>query len=120
MGSLGSSALSLLLGAAGTLVTLYLTYLFNRYTKSAENYRKEREDKEALERKKKEEDDTIILTLLRIELKYVTEQIQLKGFYTSDERKRYGFMYAVYKERGGNGEVERGFLSLDDLPYEKK
>jgi hypothetical protein len=29
-------------------------------------------------------------------------------------------MYDVYKERGGNGEIERDFLKLDSLPYEKK
>ena len=29
-------------------------------------------------------------------------------------------MFDVYKERGGNGEIERDFLKLDALPYEKK
>jgi hypothetical protein len=28
-------------------------------------------------------------------------------------------MYDVYKERDGNGEIERDFLKLDSLPYEK-
>lgn len=120
MGALGTGAINLLLGAVGTLVTLYLTYIFNKYIKSADQYRKEREEKEALELKKKEQDDQIILILLKIELKYVTEEIKKKGYYTTEERKRYGFMFAVYKERGGNGEIERDFLKLESLPYEKQ
>lgn len=119
MGVLGSSAINLLLGAVGTLVTLYLTYLFNKYIKNVEQYRKEREAKEDLELKKKEQDDTLLVMILKIELKYVSEQINKRGYYTADERKRYGYMFAVYKERGGNGETEREFLKLDSLPYEK-
>jgi hypothetical protein len=53
MGILGSSVLSLILGAAGTLVTLFLTYSFNKYTKKTEEYRKKREFKEAEALKKK-------------------------------------------------------------------
>lgn len=119
MGVLGSSAINLLLGAVGTLVTLYLTYLFNKYIKNVEQYRKEREAKENLEIKKKEQDDTLMLMILKIELKYITDQLQKRGYYTSEERKRYTYMFQVYKERGGNGEIEREFLKLDSLPYEK-
>ena len=53
MGILGTSVLSIILGAAGTLVTLFLTYSFNKYTKKTEEYRKKREDKEAEALKKK-------------------------------------------------------------------
>jgi hypothetical protein len=53
MGILQSSALTLIVGALGALISLYLTYLFNRYTKKAEEYRKQREDQEAAALKKK-------------------------------------------------------------------
>lgn len=53
MGVLSQSALTLGLGAIGTLLTLFLTYSFNKYMKKTENYRKEREDKEAADLKKK-------------------------------------------------------------------
>lgn len=117
---LESSVLNILLSAVSALVTLALTYMFNNYIKSVNDYRQKREDREDLERKKKEQDDEIILILLKIELKYVTEQIKERGYYTAEERKRYGFMFAVYKERGGNGEIEREFLKLDSLPYNQE
>lgn len=120
MGIIQSSALTLLFGAVGTLVTLFLTYSFNRYTKRTEEYRKAREAKEAADIKKKEQDDALILLILRIELRYITDQITARGYYTAEERQRYGYMFEVYKERGGNGEIEREFLKLDSLPYEKK
>lgn len=53
MGVLLSSALTLGVGALGALISLYLTYLFNRYTKKTEEYRKKREDQEAAALKKK-------------------------------------------------------------------
>lgn len=53
MGVLLSSALTLGVGALGTLITLYLTFLFNRYAKKTEEYRKKREDQEAAALKKK-------------------------------------------------------------------
>ena len=49
-----------------------------------------------------------------------TDKTNERGYYTSDERRRYQYMYDVYKERGGNGEIERDFLKLDSLPYEKQ
>lgn len=57
--------------------------------------------------------------ILRIELKYMIETVTAKGFYTADERKRGNFMYQIYLERGGNGEIEREFPKLEDLPYDK-
>lgn len=59
MGILLSSALTLIVGALGALISLYLTYLFNRYTKRTEEYRKQREDQEAAALKKKSK--TILL-----------------------------------------------------------
>lgn len=53
MGLFQSSAISVAIGAIGTLITLLLTYSFNRYTKKAEAYRLEREKKEADAQKKK-------------------------------------------------------------------
>ena len=53
MGILQSSALTLVVGALGALISLYLTYLFNRYTKRTEEYRKKREDQEAAALKKR-------------------------------------------------------------------
>lgn len=53
MGILQSSALTLVVGAIGAFITLYLTYLFNRFTKKTEEYRKQREDQEAAALKKK-------------------------------------------------------------------
>lgn len=50
---LQSSALTLIVGALGALISLYLTYLFNRYAKKTEEYRKQREDQEAAALKKK-------------------------------------------------------------------
>ena len=120
MGIIQSSALTLIVGALGAMISLYLTYIFNQYTKKTEAYRKEREEREASEIKKKEQDDALIMLILKIELKFVTEKIGERGFYTADERKRYGYMFEVYKERGGNGEIERDFLKLDSLPYEKQ
>lgn len=119
MGIIQSSALTIFLGALGTIVTLYLTYLFNRYTKRTDEYRKEREKKEAEDLKKKSQDDALIMLILRIELRYVIEQINSRGFYSEEERKRCRYMFEVYKERGGNGEIERDFLKLDNLPYVK-
>lgn len=70
--------------------------------------------------KKKEQDDTLMLLILKIELRYIIDKTNERGFYTSDERRRYQYMFDVYKERGGNGEIERDFLKLDSLPYEKQ
>lgn len=120
MGILQSSALTLIVGALGALISLYLTYLFNRYTKRTEEYRKQREDQESAALKKKEQDDALMLLILRIELRYIIDKTNERGYYTSDERRRYQYMYDVYKERGGNGEIERDFLKLDSLPYEKQ
>ena len=120
MGILQSSALTLIIGALGALISLYLTYLFNRYTKKTEEYRKQREDQEAAAFKKKEQDDVLMLLILRIELRYIIDKTNERGFYTTDERRRYQYMFDVYKERGGNGEIEKDFLKLDSLPYEKQ
>ena len=60
-----------------------------------------------------------MLLILRIELRYIIDKTTERGFYTTDERRRYQYMFDVYKERGGNGEIERDFLKLDSLPYEK-
>lgn len=120
MGILQSSALTLVVGALGALISLYLTYLFNRYTKKTEEYRQKREDQEAAALKKKEQDDALMLLILRIELRYIIDKTNERGYYTVDERRRYQYMYDVYKERGGNGEIERDFLKLDSLPYEKQ
>lgn len=59
MGILQSSILTLVVGALGTLITLYLTCLFNKYTKKTEEYRKKRENQEAAAQKKKSK--TILL-----------------------------------------------------------
>lgn len=59
MGVLQSSALNLVVGALGALISLYLTHLFNRFTKKTEEYRKKREDQEAAAQKKKSK--TILL-----------------------------------------------------------
>lgn len=117
---LQTSALTLIVGALGALISLYLTYLFNRYVKRTEEYRKQREDQEAAALKKKDQDDALMLLILKIELRYIIDKINERGFYTSDERRRYQYMFDVYKERGGNGEIERDFLKLDLLPYEKQ
>ena len=53
MGILQSSALTLGFGALSALISLYLTHLFNRFTKKTEEYRKKREDQEAAALKKK-------------------------------------------------------------------
>lgn len=53
MGILQSSALTLVVGALGALISLYLTYLFNRYTKKTEEYRQKREEQETAALKKK-------------------------------------------------------------------
>lgn len=53
MGILQSSALTLGVGALGALISLYLTYIFNNFTKKTEEYRKKREDQEAAALKKK-------------------------------------------------------------------
>ena len=112
--------ISQLIGALGALISLYLTYLFNRFTKKTEAYRKQREDQEAAALKKKEQDDTLIFLILKIELRYIIDKTNERGFYSVDERRRYQYMFDVYKERGGNGEIERDFLKLDSLPYEKQ
>ena len=70
--------------------------------------------------KKKEQDDALMLLILKIELRYIIDKTNERGFYTIDERRRYQYMFDVYKERGGNGEIERDFLKLDSLPYEKQ
>lgn len=61
-----------------------------------------------------------MLLILKIELRYIIDKTNERGFYTVDERRRYQYMYDVYKERGGNGEIERDFIKLDSLPYEKQ
>lgn len=53
MGIIIQSAFNVIFGALGTVVTLYLTYLFNKYTKRTEAYRKAREEREAAALKKK-------------------------------------------------------------------
>lgn len=53
MGILQSSALTLGVGALSALISLYLTHLFNRFTKKTEAYRKQREDQEVAALKKK-------------------------------------------------------------------
>lgn len=119
MGLFQSSAISIAIGAIGTLITLLLTYSFNRYTKKTEAYRLEREKKEAESLKKKSQDDALIMLILRIELRYMIDLINSRGFYSEEERKRCRYMFDVYKERGGNGEIERDFLRLENLPYVK-
>ncbi len=60
-----------------------------------------------------------MLLILRIELRYIIDKTRERGYYSAEDRKRYQYMFDVYKERGGNGEIERDFLQLDKLPYEK-
>ena len=50
---------------------------------------------------------------------YMIEIIRKKGYYTAEERKRGSYMYDIYIERGGNGEISREFPKLEDLPYDK-
>ena len=60
-----------------------------------------------------------MLLILRIELRYIIDKTNERGFYTTDERRRYQYMFDVYKERGGNGEIERDFLKLDSSKLKK-
>lgn len=120
--SIFSAILSTCMGILVSVLTAMITHKLKAWDEDNAKYRKEREEKEAMEAEKQrirnEANDQLTLGMARTMLLNNYQNCISKGFYSVDQRQVYHALYEAYRRDNGNGIIQQISHKIVELPTE--